>query len=88
MLRPSLLAILCVLTINSAKADHIPDAGKMVVPPGLAKVMTEGAGRVVNPTCDDVRAVVARVGEAGAVEMAREAGASNPQIERARRCLK
>jgi hypothetical protein len=67
---------------------HIPDTGKMVIPPGLAKVMAEGAGRVVNPTCDDVRAVVAWIGEARAVEMAREAGASNSQIDKARRCLK
>lgn len=58
------------------------------IPPGLAKVMAEGAGRVVNPTCDDVRAVVAWIGEAKAVEMAREAGASNSQIDKARRCLK
>jgi hypothetical protein len=56
--------------------------------PGLAKVMAEGAGRVVNPTCDDVRAVVAWIGEARAVEMAREAGASDSQIREAKRCLK
>ena len=58
------------------------------MPPGLAKVMAEGAGRVVTPTCDDVRAVVAWIGEARAVEMAREAGASSSQIEKARRCLR
>lgn len=58
------------------------------VPPGLAKVMAEGAGRVVNPTCDDVRAVVAWIGEARAVEMAREAGATENQIREAKRCLK
>jgi hypothetical protein len=58
------------------------------IPPGLAKIMAEGAGRAVNPTCDDVRAVVAWIGEARAVEMAREAGASNSQIDKARRCLK
>lgn len=56
--------------------------------PGLAKVMAEGTGRVVNPTCDDVRAVVAWIGKARAVETAREAGASNSQIDKARRCLK
>lgn len=63
-------------------------AGEKPIPPGLAKVMAEGAGRAVNPTCDDVRAVVAWIGEARAVEMAREAGASNSQIDKARRCLK
>ena len=57
------------------------------IPPGLAKVMAEGAGRVVNPTCDDVRAVVAWIGEARAVQMAREAGATDGQITVARRCL-
>ena len=62
--------------------------GDKPIPPGLAKVMAEGTGRVVTPTCDDVRAVVAWIGEARAVEMAREAGASDSQIREAKRCLK
>jgi hypothetical protein len=77
-----LLAALCVLTTHGAVAGERP------IPPALAKVMAEGAGRAVNPTCDDVRAVVAWIGEARAVEMAREAGASISQIDKARRCLK
>jgi hypothetical protein len=58
------------------------------IPPGLQRIMAGGAGRVVNPTCDDVRAVVAWLGEAKAVEMARGAGATDSQIREARRCLK
>jgi hypothetical protein len=38
--------------------------------------------------CVDVRAVVAWIGEAKAVEMAREAGATEKQINDARRCLR
>jgi hypothetical protein len=72
---------------GAAHAAH-KNGQRRTPPPGLAKVMSEGAGRVVNPTCDDVRAVVAWIGEARAVEMAREAGASNSQIDKARRCLK
>lgn len=64
----------------------LKDAGPM--PPSIRRLMAEGAGRVVNPTCDDVRAVVAWIGEAKAVEMAKEAGASNSQIDKARRCLR
>lgn len=58
-------------------------AGEKPIPPGLHRVMAEGAGRVANMTCDDVRAVVAWTGEARAVKMAREAGASSSQIDKA-----
>jgi hypothetical protein len=86
--RPLLaLAIWSVFGIVCLISD-LAHGSEKPIPPGLAKVMSEGAGRVVNPTCDDVRAVVAWVGEARAVEMAREAGASNSQIDKARRCLK
>lgn len=75
------VALLCVLTVNVARAEK-------PIPPGLAKVMAEGAGRVVNPTCDDVRAVVAWIGEARAAAMAREAGATEARIKEAKRCLR
>jgi hypothetical protein len=81
------LAIWLVFGIVCLISERAHGAEKPI-PPGLAKVMAEGAGRVVNPTCDDVRAVVAWIGEARAVEMAREAGASNSQIDKARRCLR
>jgi hypothetical protein len=77
----SVFGIVCLISERAHGAEK-------PMPPGLAKVMAEGAGRVVNPTCDDVRAVVAWVGEARAVEMAREAGATNSQIDKARRRLK
>jgi hypothetical protein len=77
----SVFGIVCLI----AERAH---GSERPIPPGLAKVMAEGAGRVVTPTCDDVRAVVAWIGEARAVEMAREAGASNSQIERAKKCLR
>ena len=63
-------------------------AGEKPIPPGLHRVMAEGAGRVANMTCADVRAVVAWIGEARAEEAARAAGASDMQIARAKRCLK
>lgn len=74
-------ALLCALTFHAAAGEH-------PVPPGLQRIMAEGAGRVANMTCADVRAVVAWIGEARAVEMAREAGATNSQIDKAKRCLK
>lgn len=93
--RTFLAAALCaVLLVSNASARPLHRrqhsvVSRIEIPPGLHRVMAEGAGRVVaNPTCDDVRAVVAWVGEARAVKMAREAGASNYQIDKARRCLK
>jgi hypothetical protein len=89
--------LLCVLFVSSADArpkhhhrHHTVDVNKMFrpIPPGLQRIMAGGAGRVVNPTCDDVRAVVAWIGEAKAVEMALSAGATGRQIKDARRCLK
>lgn len=77
----SVFGIVCLISERAHGAEK-------PIPPALAKVMAEGAGRIVDPTCDDVRAVVAWIGEARAVEMAREAGASNLQIDKARRCLK
>ena len=77
----SVFGIVCLISERAHGAEK-------PIPPALAKVMAEGAERIVDPTCDDVRAVVAWIGEARAVEMAREAGASNLQIDKARRCLK
>lgn len=57
------------------------------IPPGLAKVMAEGAGRVANMTCVDVRAAVAVMGEVRAEAVARSAGATDRQIKDAKRCL-
>ena len=86
-------ALLCVLTNHAAYSgdqNHFVDANKMVkpIPPGLAKVMAEGAGRVANMTCADVRAVVAIYGEWKAEATARAAGATDQQIKDAKRCLK
>lgn len=64
----------------------LKDVGPM--PPSIRRLLAERAGRVVNPTCDDVRAVVAWIGEARAVGMAREAGATEKKIKDARRCLR
>lgn len=58
------------------------------IPPGLRRVMAEGAGRVVNPSCADVRSFVAWIGEAKAEAAARSAGATDGQIREAKRCLK
>ena len=77
----SVFGVLCLISERAHGSDK-------PIPPGLAKVMAEGAGRIVNPSCEDVRAVVAWIGEARAVEMARGAGASEHQIDKARRCLK
>lgn len=55
---------------------------------GLRRVMANGAGRVVNHTCADVRAAVAWYGEERAVSAARSAGYSEGQIQEARKCLK
>ena len=79
-MRVLLTALLCVLTCSGAKAEH-------PIPPGLKQIMAEGAGRAVNPTCDDVRAVVAWIGEAKAESAARSAGATERQIREAKRCL-
>lgn len=57
-------------------------------PPGLQRVMAEGAGRVANMTCADVRAVVAVYGAWKAEAVARAAGATEHQIREAKRCLK
>ena len=85
-------ALLCVLTIHAAYSgdqNHIVDATKMVIrtPPGLAKVMAEGAGRVANMTCADVSAFVAIYGARRAELVARSAGATEHQIQEAKRCL-
>ena len=86
----SVFGLVCLISERAHGSDqnHIPDAGKMVVPPGLQRIMSEGAGMVVNPTCDDVRAVVAWIGEARAESSARSAGATEAQIDWAKRCLK
>lgn len=55
---------------------------------GLRRVMANGAGRIVNHTCADVRAAVAWYGEGRAVAAARSAGYSEGQIQEARKCLK
>jgi hypothetical protein len=62
-------------------------AGEKPVPPGLQHVMAEGAGRVANMTCADVRAVVGLYGERRAESVARSAGATDRQIREAKRCL-
>lgn len=98
----SVFGVVCLIAgyahAGEASASHqfVPDPKVMgrdvtaarPIPPGLQRIMSEGAGRAVNPTCDDVRAVVAWIGEARAMEMARGAGASSSQIDKARRCLK
>lgn len=58
------------------------------MPPGLQRVIAEGAGRVANMTCIDVRAVVGLYGERRAEAIARSAGATDSQIREAKRCLK
>lgn len=72
-------ALLCALT-TSAHAEK-------PIPPGLQRVMAEGAGRVANMTCADVRAVVAVYGAWKAEAVARAAGATEHQIREAKRCL-
>lgn len=81
------LAICLVFGIVCLISERAHGAEKPL-PPGLHRVMAEGAGRVVNPTCDGVRAVVAIYGEWKAEATARAAGATDRQIKDARRCLK
>ena len=73
-------ALLCALT-TSAHAEQ-------PVPPGLQRVMAEGAGRVANMTCADVSAFVAIYGARRAEAVARASGATESQIREAKRCLK
>lgn len=79
-MRILIVAILCVLTTKEGWAEK-------PIPPGLAKVMAEGSGRVANMTCADVRAVVAIYGARRAEVVARSAGAIEAQIREAKRCL-
>ena len=72
-------ALMCALT-TSAHAEK-------PVPPGLQRVMAEGAGRVANMTCADVSAFVAIYGARRAELVARSAGATEHQIQEAKRCL-
>ena len=92
ILRLLAAALLCVLMTHAVDArprhHHRTSLQKMQISPGLHRVMAEGAGRVVNPTCDDVRAVVAWIGETRAEAEARAAGASERQIRDAKRCLR
>ena len=73
-------ALLCALT-TCAHAEK-------PIPPGLQRVMAEGAGRVANMTCADVSAFVAIYGARRAEAVARAAGATESQISEAKRCLK
>lgn len=73
-------ALLCALT-TSAHAEK-------PTPPGLQRVMAEGAGRVANMTCADVSAFVAIYGARRAEVVARAAGATESQIREAKQCLK
>ena len=71
----------------------LKDAGPM--PPSIKKLMAEGAGRAVYSnrgahwtlTCDDVKAIVAQLGEARAIAAAQAYGAGEAQIAVARQCL-
>jgi hypothetical protein len=82
-------ALLCAWTIHSAVAQQIPVSAK------LYRVLAEGAGRTVYSnrgtnwtlTCEDVRAIVNRLGEAHAIAAAQAYGAGDAQIEVARQCL-
>ena len=62
--------------------------GENPIPPGLQRIMSEGAGRVVNMTCADVSAFVAIYGARRAEAVARASGATESQIREAKRCLK
>ena len=88
-MRVLLAALLCVLACSGAKAEH-------PIPPGLKQLMAEGAARAIGSshrgerwtlTCDDVRAIVERVGESYAVAAAQAYGAGEAQIAIARQCL-
>lgn len=74
------ITIAALIWATSALAGELPS--------GLRRVMANGAGRVVNHTCADVRAAVAWYGEGRAVSAARSAGYSEGQIKEARKCLK
>ena len=79
--------IVCLISWRAHAADHLVDANK-VIPPGLEKVMAEGAGRVANMTCADVSDFVALYGARRAEAVARAAGATDSQIQEGKRCLK
>lgn len=77
----SVFGVVCLISERAHGSDK-------PIPPGLAKVMAEGAGRVANMTCADVSAFVAIYGARRAEAVARASGASEAQIDKARRCLK
>jgi hypothetical protein len=52
----------------------------------LALTVSASAEEAIN--CADVRAVVQTIGKTEALRLAREAGASETRIKRARRCLR
>ena len=71
-------------------------AAEYHIHPGLKQIMAEGAARAIGTshrgerwtlTCDDVRAIVERVGEAYAIAAAQAYGAGEAQITIARQCL-
>lgn len=77
----SVFGVVCLISERAHGSDK-------PIPPGLAKVMAEGSGRVANMTCADVRAVVEIYGAWKAEAVARAAGATEHQITVAKRCLK
>ena len=77
----SVFGVVCLISERAHGSDK-------PIPPGLAKVMAEGAGRVANMTCADVSAFVGIYGARRAEAVARAAGATDSQIREAKRCLK
>ena len=90
----SVFGIVCLISERAHGSEVYSEVtgqtGKLArpIPPGLAKVMAEGAGRVANMTCADVSAFVALYGARRAEVVARSAGATEHQIAVAKRCLK
>ena len=91
-------ALLCALTTSAHAGESHQFVGdpkvmgrdvtaSRPIPPGLQRVMAEGAGRVANMTCADVRSVVSIYGAWKAEAVARAAGATEHQIREAKRCL-
>jgi len=72
---------------SAARAAH-RNGQRRTPPTGLQRIMVEGAGRVANMTCADVSAFVAIYGVRRAELVARAAGATDSQIQEAKRCLK
>lgn len=86
-LRILISGIMVVMSTNGARSEK-------TLHPSLKQLMAEGAGLAASHrgerwtmTCNDVRIIVAQLGEAQAIAAAQAYGAGESQIAIARQCL-